>query len=227
MFFNDVMKIISVNIGRPRLVVWNGQSVSTGIYKSPVEGRVVLRTLNLDGDRQADLTVHGGVGKATYAYPSEHYDYWRDELPGTELPWGMFGENFTTEGLNEASVRIGDRFRIGSAEVTVTVPRMPCYKLGIKFGRTDIVKRFMASGRTGFYLSVQREGEVGAGDEVELLGRDENGVTVADSSRLYVRGEGDVETLRRAVVLEALPESWRERFRQQLAKHDDASPPLH
>jgi len=198
--------------------VWNGQTVSTGIYKTPVEGRVVLRALNLDGDRQADLTVHGGLTKAAYAYPSEHYAYWQGELPGTELPWGMFGENFTTEGLDESGVRIGDRFRIGSAEVTVTVPRMPCYKLGIKFGRADMVKRFMASGRTGFYFSVQREGEVGAGDEVEPLGRDEVGVTVADVSRLYARGEGDVETLRRAVALEALPESWRERFRQQLAK---------
>ena len=212
------MRIVSVNVGRPRLVVWNGQPVSTGIYKTPVEGRVVLRTLNLDGDRQADLTVHGGLTKAAYAYPSEHYAYWRGELPGMELPWGMFGENFTTEGLDESSVCIGDRFRIGSAEVTVTEPRMPCYKLGIKFGRADMVKKFMASGRTGFYFSVQSEGEVGAGDEVELLGRDVGGVTVADISRLYVRDKGDVETLRRAVALEALPESWREHFRQQLAK---------
>ncbi len=211
------MRIISLNVGRPRLVVWNGQTVSTGIYKAPVEGRVVLRTLNLDGDRQADLTVHGGLTKAAYAYPSEHYDYWRDELPGTELPWGMFGENFTTEGLDDTNVHIGDRFRLGSAEVTVTVPRMPCYKLGIKFGRADIVERFKASGRTGFYVSVQREGEVGVGDEIELLGRDENGVTVADVARLYLRNEGDVETLRRAIAVEALPESWRERFRQRLA----------
>jgi MOSC domain-containing protein YiiM len=212
------MKIVSVNVARPRLVVSNGQSVSTGIYKTPVGGRVMLRTLNLDGDRQADLTVHGGVGKAAYAYPSEHYDYWRDELPGMELPWGMFGENFTTEGLDESGVHIGDRFRIGAAEVSVTVPRLPCSKLGIKFGRTDIIKRFLASGRTGFYLSVRREGEVGAGDRVEPVGRDENGVTVADVLRLYVRGEGEVETLRRAVAVEALPESWREHFRQQLAK---------
>lgn len=210
------MKIISVNVGRPRLVAWKGQSVSTGIYKTPVEGRVVLRTLNLDGDRQADLTVHGGAGKAAYVYPAEHYDYWRGELPGAELPRGAFGENFTTEGLDESGVRIGDRFRIGSAEVTVTVPRLPCYKLGIKFGRADIVKRFLVSGRTGFYFSVQREGEVGAGDEVEPLGHDGNGVTVADVFRLYVRAGGDVELLRRAVAVEALPESWREHFRRQL-----------
>jgi len=211
------MKIVSVNVGRPRLVVWEGQTVSTGIYKTPVEGRVMLRALNLDGDRQADLTVHGGLNKAAYVYPAEHYAFWREELPGSELPWGMFGENFTAEGLDEASVNIGDRFRIGAAEVLVTQPRMPCHKLGIKFGRTDILKRFLASGRTGFYLSVEREGEVGAGDEIELLGRDENNVTVADIVRLYARDGGDFETMRRAVAVEALPESWRQHFAQQLA----------
>lgn len=210
------MKIISVNVGRPRLVVWNGQTVSTGIFKTPVEGRVMLRTLNLDGDRQADLTVHGGPTKAAYAYPAEHYAFWREELPDMELPWGMFGENFTVEGLKESAVRIGDRFRIGAAEVTVTEPRMPCSKLAVKFGRSDILKRFLASGRTGFYFSVQREGEVGAGDRVELIAHDENGVTVADISRLYTRDRGDFETMRRAVALSALPESWRDYFRQRL-----------
>lgn len=212
------MKIISLNIGRPRLVVSDGQSVSTGIFKSPVEGRVMLRTLNLDGDRQADLTVHGGPNKAAYAYPSEHYGYWRDELPGVELPWGMFGENFTTEGLDESSVNIGDRFRVGAAEVLVRQPRMPCYKLGIKFGRKDILKRFLASGRTGFYFSVEREGEVAAGDEIELLARDENNVTVADITRLYSRDREDFDTMRRAVEVEALPDGWRQHFMQQLSK---------
>jgi MOSC domain-containing protein YiiM len=212
------MRIISLNVGRPRLVVWEGRTVSTGIYKTPVAGRVMLRTLNLDGDRQADLTVHGGPDKAVYSYPSEHYGHWRGELPDMELPWGMFGENFTVEGLDESSVNIGDHFRVGEAEVTVTQPRMPCYKLGIKFGRADILKRFLASGRTGFYFSVRREGEVGAGDEIELIGRDENTVTVADVTRLYVRDKHDDETMRRAVAVEALPESWRDHFLQQLAK---------
>lgn len=212
------MRIISLNVGRPRLVVWDGQTVSTGIYKTPVGGRVMLRALNLDGDRQADLTVHGGAGKAAYAYPSEHYGYWRDALPDAELSWGMFGENFTTEGLDERSVHVGDLFRVGAAEVMVTQPRMPCHKLGIKFGRADILKKFLASGRTGFYFSVQREGEVGAGDEIELIGRDGNGVTVADITRLYVRDGSDVETMRRAVAVEALPEMWRDHFRQRLAE---------
>lgn len=178
----------------------------------------MLRTLNLDGDRQADLTVHGGKTKAAYGYPAEHYAYWREELPEMELPWGMFGENFTLEGLDESRVNIGDRFRIGAAEVMVTEPRMPCSKLGIKFGRTDIIRRFLASGRTGFYFSVQREGVVEAGDEIELIGRDPNNVTVADITRLYASDKNDVEMMSRAIALETLPESWRDRFREQLEK---------
>jgi MOSC domain-containing protein YiiM len=155
------MQVISVNVGLPREVLWKGKVVSTGIFKEPVEGRVQVRSLNLDGDRQADLTVHGGVDKAVYAYPAEHYDYWRNQLPEMELPWGMFGENWTIEGLSEDAVNIGDCFRIGSAEVIATQPRMPCYKLGIRFGRTDIVKRFLDSRLTGVYFSVVEEGEVG------------------------------------------------------------------
>ena len=212
------MKIRSLNVGRPRLVVWDGQPVSTGIYKTPAQGRVMLRTLNLDGDRQADLTVHGGASKAAYVYPAEHYGYWRDELPGIDLPWGMFGENFTTEGLDESTVNIGDSFGIGAAEVMVTEPRMPCYKLGIKFGRLDFLKRFLASGRTGFYFSVVREGEVGAGDKIEMIRRDKHHVSVADVTRLYAQGDSDVETMRRAIAVEALPEKWRNHFRQQLAR---------
>ena len=212
------MKIVSINVSRPRLVVWRGQSVSTGIFKEPVAGRVALRTLNLDGDRQADLTVHGGPSKAVYAYPSEHYEFWRAELPEMELPWGMFGENFTTEGLNESSVNIGDQFRAGSAEVMVTEPRMPCYKLGIKFGRNDILRRFLASGRTGFYFSVLREGEVEAGDSIELLARDQHDVTVADITRLYARDRDDAEMMRRAIEVKALPDSWRDYFRERLEK---------
>lgn len=212
------MKIISVNVGEPRLVEWNGQTVSTGIFKLPIAGRVMLRTLNLDGDRQADLSVHGGPTKAVYVYPSEHYSYWRDELPGTELPWGMFGENFTTEGLDESSINIGDRFQMGSAEVMVTEPRLPCYKLGIKFGRTDILRRFLASGRTGFYLSVQREGEVGAGNAIEPIERNQDNVKVADITRLYSRDKDDTEMMRRAIALAALPDSWRNHFRKLLRR---------
>src|ERR1044072_7317644 len=157
------MKIISLNVGLPREIVYKDRRIVTGIFKEPVEGRIRARKLNLDGDRQADLKVHGGPEKAVYVYPSEHYDFWKSELPDMDLPWGMFGENFTTTGLLETEVHIGDRFRIGTAELMVTQPRMPCYKLGIRFGRDDIIKRFLASERTGFYSSVLKEGEVGAG----------------------------------------------------------------
>src|SRR6202049_5090541 len=169
------MQLISVNIGLPREVTWHGRTVTTGIFKQPVEGRVALRRLNLDGDRQADLTVHGGAYKAVYCYPIEHYDYWKRELPGRELPTAIFGENFTTYGLLEDSVHLGDQFSVGAAEVVVTQPRLPCYKLGVRFQSNDMIKRFLASGRTGFYFAVTREGEIGAGDEGKLIDRDPNG----------------------------------------------------
>ena len=212
------MKIVSVNVGLPRKVTWQGKLVTTGIFKKPVNGPVMMRMLNLDGDGQADLTVHGGVSKAVYAYPSEHYDYWRTELPGIDLPWGMFGENLTTEGLLEEAVYIGDKFRIGEAEVMVTEPRMPCYKLGIKFGRADIIKRFLASRRTGFYFAVVREGMVGAGDAVELIGREQQKISVADITRLYAFEKNDLQSLRRAIEVEALPDNWKGYFQHQLDK---------
>ena len=215
------MKIVSLNIGLPREVTWRGLHVTTGIFKEPVEGRVALRKLNLDGDRQADLTVHGGEFKAVYCYPLEHYDYWKKELPGRELPMGSFGENFTTEGWLEDSVHLGDRFAIGSAEVIVTQPRLPCYKLGVRFQSDDMVKRFLASGRMGFYLAVTREGEVGAGDEINVIARDPNNVPVTDITRLYIAkryGNEEIASVRRALEVEALPESWKGYFRERLVQ---------
>jgi MOSC domain-containing protein YiiM len=214
------MKILSVNVGLPRELTWQGKLVTTGIFKEPVKGPVMLRTLNLDGDGQADLTVHGGVSKAVYAYPSEHYAYWRTELPDVDLPWGMFGENFTIEGLREEAVYIGDRFRIGEAEVMVTEPRMPCYKLGIKFGRADIIKRFLASRRSGFYFAVDREGMVGVGNSIELIGREQQEISVADITRLYAFDKDHLKTMRRAIEIEALPENWKGYFRHQLEKQN-------
>src|SRR5204863_10010057 len=176
-----------------REVDWLGKRVTTGNFKEPIQERVMMRTLNLDGDQQADLTVHGGVSKAVYAYPSEHYNYWRSELPGMDLSWGMFGENFTTEGFLEDAVYIGDRFRIGETEVMVTEPRMPCYKLGIKFGRADIVKRFLASRRTGFYFAAVCEGMVGTGDAIRLIGQEQQDSSVADITRLYASAKDDLK----------------------------------
>jgi MOSC domain-containing protein YiiM len=185
------MKLVSVQVGRPRTVRWHGRSVSTGIYKEPVAGRIMLRRFNLDGDEQADLTVHGGRDKAVYVYPSEHYPRWQAEFPDLPLPYGMFGENFTTEGLDEQSVRIGDQFRIGEAVVEVTQPRLPCYKLGIRFGRPDMPKRFHASGRCGLYLAVLREGEVGAEDLWERIARGDQQVSVIERYRQYFQEAAD------------------------------------
>jgi MOSC domain-containing protein YiiM len=215
------MRILSVNVGLPTEVIWQGKLVATGIFKEPVSAPVMLRTLNLDGDRQADLTVHGGASKAVYAYPSEHYSFWRQELPEMNLRWGMFGENFTIEGLLEDAVYIGDRFRIGEAEVMVTEPRMPCYKLGIKFGRAEIIKRFLVNRRTGFYFAVAREGKVTAGDAVELIGREQEDFSVADVTRLYAFEKNDAKGLHRAIEVEALPQSWKGYFRHQLEKRKD------
>jgi MOSC domain-containing protein YiiM len=175
------MRLISINVGRPREVqLPDNETVRTSIFKAPVPGPVQVRRLNLEGDQQSDLSVHGGVNKAVYAYPAEHYPFWRAELSSEALSWGAFGENFTTEGLLEDTVFIGDTLRIGSAQFVVTQPRRPCFKLGIRFGRQDIIKRFLKSGRSGFYLSVAQEGEVCAGDPVTLVSRADAAMTVAE-----------------------------------------------
>jgi MOSC domain-containing protein YiiM len=221
------MKAVSINTGLPREVTWHGMAVSTGIFKQAVKGRVALRKLNLEGDRQADLTVHGGEYKAVYGYPLEHYDYWRGELPGRELPMGVFGENLTMEGLTEDAVYLGDRFGIGSAELIVTQPRLPCYKLGIRFDMDDMVKRFLASGRSGFYFAVTREGEVEAGEEITPVARDPNRVPVSEITRLYVArrySPEDAAAVRRALQVDALPESWKGYFRERLQAMSPAVP---
>lgn len=211
------MRLISVNTGLPRDVDWHGRTVRTSIWKSPVDGRVRVGRLNLDGDRQSDLTVHGGAEKAVYVYPSEHYEYWHRELPNQELPWGAFGENFTSEGLLETDVRLGDRLRIGSAAVMVTQPRMPCFKLGIRFGDDRMVKRFLRSGRSGFYVAVLHEGDAAAGDPIELTDRDHDGVTVSEVTALYADpGNNDQDLLRRAIAVPALPQSWKDFLSKRL-----------
>jgi MOSC domain-containing protein YiiM len=214
------VRLLAVSAGLPREVVWHGRTVATSIWKMPVTGRAHVGRLNIAGDQQSDLAVHGGPEKAVYVYPSEHYEYWKRELPGADLPWGAFGENFTTEGLLEPAVAIGDRLQVGSAEFLVTQPRMPCFKLGIRFSRDDMVKRFLRSGRSGFYLAVLREGEVGSGDPIEITQREDHGVTVADISALY-RAEADDEALlRRAAAVRSLPEAWRSYFRKKLREPD-------
>jgi len=212
------MKLISVNVGLPREVTWRGKTVTTGIFKTAVDGPIELRHHNLEGDKQADLSVHGGPTKAAYVYPLQHYEYWRKELPELDYPWGSFGENFTVHGIDEESVTIGDEFRVGAAKVVVTEPRMPCFKLGIRFGRADMVKRFLVSQRTGFYFGVVEEGQVQAGDELELLKKHPDQLSVADVTRLYSTEKTNEKLLKKAISVLALPQSWRGYFEHQLDK---------
>lgn len=211
------MKVNSVCVGKPQIVqAGNEDFVTTAIFKRPVEGRIRVNEVNLEGDAQADLSVHGGWSKAVYVYPFEHYAFWSKELPETQLEYGNFGENLTTAGLLETKVFIGDRLRIGTAEFIVTEPRMPCYKLGIRFGRKDILRRFLQSRRSGFYLAVTKTGEIAAGDVIEILSRDENKVSVTDIVRMYVEDKDDTEAMQRALKIDALPDGWKNVFRSRL-----------
>lgn len=210
------MKLISLNVARPRLALYQGRTVSTGIFKQPVSGPVQLRRLNLDGDQQANLSVHGGPYKAVYAYPSEHYAFWRQELPEMDLPWGMFGENFTTEGLTEEDVHIGDRLQVGTAVLMVRQPRVPCFNLAAKFRRDDILQRFLLSRRSGFYFSVEQEGVVAAGDAISFAEREPGAITIAEVNQLFVENKYDRDLLEKAIATLALPESWRDYFDARL-----------
>ena len=210
-------RVVSLNVGLPRLTVYKGQTIHTGIFKQPVTGPVSLRTLNLDGDRQADLSVHGGPFKAVYGYPSEHYAFWKRELPDADFPWGMFGENFTTEGLFEGDLHIGDRLQVGTAILMVRQPRLPCFKLAAKFRRDDILERFLDSGLSGFYFSVEKEGIVTVGDSIAFLSRDRKGITIAETNRVYAHDRYNRELLEKAIATPALPEEFRDYYAQRLA----------
>jgi MOSC domain-containing protein YiiM len=209
------MRVVSVNVGKPREVAWQGQAVLTGIFKDPVTGPTPLRRENLDGDAQADPTVHGGRDKAVYAYPLEHYEDWQAQL-GRDLPFGAFGENLTTEGLTEDNVHIGDEFRVGTARLVVTQPRTPCFKLGIRFGDPAMVKTFLKAGRPGIYFGVRDEGVVGPGDRIERVREDENRVTVTAMLQLILDRNPDAAQLRRLLNVPALAAVWRGEFEDRL-----------
>jgi len=215
------MQVVSVNVGKPQEYEWKGSRVRTAIFKSPVEGPVAVAKLNLERDEQADLTVHGGVNKAVYAYPSEHYAYWQTQLLGYSLASGNFGENLTTTGLSEETIHIGDQLEAGTALFIVTQPRTPCYKLGIRFNREDMTKRFYESRRFGFYLRVLRQGALQAGSAIAVVGQDPNAVRVADVIRLFAGDSRDPDLLRRALKVSALPEGWRKELQDRQQRRRD------
>ena len=213
----NVVRVLSVNVGRPREVVAGDRIVRTSIFKSPVAGRIQIHDNNLAGDAQSDLSVHGGRSKAVYAYPHEHYAFWREQLPGVDLQPGHFGENLTIEGLLERDAHVGDRLAVGSAELIITQPRLPCYKLGIRFGRDDMVKRFLASGRTGFYLAVAVEGALGDGDRIDIIDRHPAAVSIPELLALYLNESAPSARLREAIAIPALSDSWRRDLQKRLA----------
>lgn len=214
------MRVLSVNVGLHQTIVWNGKTVQTGIFKYPKQGRVGCTVLNLEGDLQADLTVHGGPNKAVYGYPHEHYAFWHQKLPQEPLPYGAFGENLTLEGLTEENVHIGDRLRIGTVELVVTQPRQPCFKLAAKFGGNQVVHEMLESGYSGFYFAVLRTGHIGADDTVEIMEREPLAVRVADMNRI-VLGEADAPLMKRAVQVSALPPEWREALQRRIDLDDN------
>jgi MOSC domain-containing protein YiiM len=203
------VKLISLNVGQPREVEWRGRTLVTSIFKDPVTGRRRVEPHNVEGDRQADREAHGGRYMAVYAYPSEHYPLWKEELGLDDIPWGAFGENLTIQGILEDEVRIGDRFRIGTAELVVTQPRLPCSKLSARFQRADIVKRFLASGRLGFYLAVERSGNIGAGDDIILVDRDPTDLTISHLHHAVTAERPDRDILERAAGHASLSPGWR------------------
>jgi MOSC domain-containing protein YiiM len=190
---NRTMNVVSTNIGRPKEVLWQGALVMTGIYKEPVDS-IRIKRFFVEGDTVADLDVHGGEWKAVYGYPSEHYEFWRGEFPQMSMPWGMFGENITTEGMVESELAIDDVYRIGTALLQVTEPRMPCYKLAMKFGRQDIIRRFMKSRRSGFYFTVLEEGVVRPGDRIALEHAGIGGISIRDIVDRYARKQPQTGT---------------------------------
>lgn len=212
-----VPSVLQINVSLPTIVNFNGNKIETGIFKKPVSGKVKVRRLNLEGDAQADLTVHGGPDKAVYAYPLEQYDYWKTELSNSNLEWGVFGENLTVEGFDESNVCIGDRMKIGSAMFAVTQPRMPCFKLGIRFGDPTIVKRFYKSGKWGFYLSVLEGGEIETGDEIIVADRSSD-IRLADVSRCFLDPSVDASLLAKVLKSE-LALQMKEQLEYQLGRH--------
>lgn len=210
------MKLVSINVGMPKLVEINGHQVNTGIYKTPQTGKVWLSKTNLAGDGQADLTVHGGEFQAAYSYPIEHYTYWENTLGKSNLPYGTFGENFTVSGLLEDEVYIGDRFTIGDAIVEATMPRIPCFKFGHKIGKPDILHTFLTSGRSGFYHKVIQEGYVQAGDNMVRIAHNPNSITIRQALGMQKLDEGDVDALQQALTIQALPPLLRSIYQQRL-----------
>ena len=213
-----MMKLLSVNVSLPKEIPYKGKTVTTGIFKESVNSRVMLKSLNLVGDGQADLVGHGGIYKAVYVYSIENFEYWKNELGRNDFTYGQFGENFTVEGMLEDAIFIGDIYRVGDTLVEVTQPRVPCFKLGIKMDMPKFLKLFLASGRVGFYLRVLEEGEVGAGDVFDRVKVNLERLSVREINHLLYFDQGNLPGVRKALRIKALSPGWRGAFEEILAK---------
>ncbi len=213
------MRVIAVNVGTLRPILWRGKQLKTGIFKHSIGRRVTVRLHGLDGDQQGDLKLHGGIDKAVYVYPKEHYEYWQHKFPNLTFTWGMFGENLTIEGALEDTMYIGSKWRIGSTQFEIVQPREPCFKLGIKFGNPTVVKQFLSSGRSGWYLKVITEGEIGTGDQIVPISQNAQHVTVTDLNRLLSQTVQDQSILQRAMQIETLPTGWHDLISKYLTKY--------
>jgi MOSC domain-containing protein YiiM len=209
--------IHSVNVGQPRTMEAGGKTVTTSIFKSPVEGRVAVRKHALEGDTQSNLAVHGGPDKAVYGYPLEHFDFWRAQYPDLEIEFGFFGENLVTTGMFEGALHIGDRYRFGSAVLEVSEPRFPCAKMVARIGDPESAEKFIASRKSGYYLRVIEEGAVAVGDTIELVDSSDYPLTIREVVDAHANKDSDPELLRRAIDCPRLPEKWRTRFANRLA----------
>src|SRR4051794_40928943 len=219
-------RLVSLNVGRPREIVWEGKTVRTGIFKDPVDGPRMVRTINIDGDDQADRRAHGGEHRAVFVYQVDSYDYWRRELQRDDLVWGQFGENFTVQGLSDDEVCIGDRYRIGKALFEVTQPRVTCFRVGIRLGVPEMPSLLVAHHRPGFYLRVLEEGEVQAGDAIAKVADGPERLTIADVDGLLYLPHRSRDLLERALRVPALSEGWKGSFRDLLAAANAGGAPV-
>lgn len=212
------MKLVSINVSKPVEVDYEGKKVATGIFKTPIEGAVSVGKVNVQGDGQADLTVHGGIDKAVYAYSRDHYGFWEEALHRSSLPMGMFGENLTIEGLDESVSCIGDHLQIGSVVFAITQPRVPCFKLGIRFDDMEMPKRFSKAARTGFYLKVLVEGSLCVGQEIRILQKGVGRVAVRDLFTSYMNPQSaeSKAILRRAAAVPELASEWRSKILRRI-----------
>ncbi len=208
-----MMRLLSINVSKPKPITYNGKIVHTGIFKEPISGTVMLREKNIDGDGQGDLKVHGGTYKAIYGYPIEHYSHWQQELNRDDLLYGQFGENLTVEGMLEESIHIGDVFQIGTTvKLQITQPRVPCFKLGYKMGLSEFPKQFLESRRVGFYFRVLAEGEITAGDAISRIEIAPEPMSVKEILNLRYFNTDNHEKIAKARKLPALSPSWKKDF---------------